>query len=188
MNGGESSEKGISRVVWITGYSGAGKSTMTRDLASRLRGMGYCTVVMDADDLKKVYQVQGYRDSRSSRIEWALRTARLCKYIADQGMIVVRPTIQLFREVFEWNRKNQPGYREILLDTSIEKLRSNDVNGLYSQFERGEEEGVFGIDLEADVPTQPHWKGDYRFASRPELVLEEVQQLILRAGVGDLNE
>ena len=181
----EGSKNGVSRVVWITGYSGAGKSTMTRHLATRLRGLGHCTVIMDADDLKEVYQVEGYRNSRAMRIEWALRTARLCKYIAEQGVIVLRPTIQLFHEVLEWNRANQPNYREVWLDTSIEKLRSNDVTGLYSKWERGEEQGVFGVDLEADLPHKPHWKGDYRFANDPDTALETVTELVVNPIPGD---
>jgi adenylylsulfate kinase len=107
-------EKG--RVFWITGLSGAGKSTFASELARRLRETDNFIVVLDGDELREVFgssAASAENHGRLRRIALARQYAHLCRIISNQGATVVIATISLFREIHSWNRENLPGYFEI---------------------------------------------------------------------------
>ena len=137
------------RVFWITGLSGAGKTTVGRELCGRLRAAG-CTVTwLDGDDLRSAI-AEDLGHSARDRRRSAMRNARLCRLLADQGADVVCATISLFHEVQRWNRENIPGYREIYLRVPIEELRRRNSKGIYSH-----NSDVVGIDVQAEIPAAP---------------------------------
>src|ERR1700693_477985 len=138
------------RVFWITGLSGAGKTTVGRELSVRLRLAGYPVIFLDGDALRaEIAEDLGH--SANERRRSAMRNARLCRLLAAQGADVVCSTISLFHEVQRWNRKNIPGYREIYLRVPMDELRRRDSKGLYGNGERK----VVGIDLPAQLPEMP---------------------------------
>ncbi len=117
------------RVVWITGLSGAGKSTVSAHLRPHLLRADPKTIFLDGDDLRAVMaaaSVDGADHGRAQRLELAQRYARLCRLLALQDFTVVIATISLFREVHEWNRNNLPGYVEVYLKVPVEELRRRD--------------------------------------------------------------
>ncbi len=142
------------RVFWITGLSGAGKTTVGRELWSRLRAAGRPVIFLDGDVLRAVIAEDlGHRsvDRRRS----AMRNARLCRLLAGQGTDVVCATISLFHEVQRWNRGHIPGYREIYLRVPIDELRRRDSKGIYARAQRGDARDVVGIDVAAETPEAP---------------------------------
>jgi glutamine kinase len=142
------------RVFWITGLSGAGKTTVGRELWSRLRAAGRPVIFLDGDVLRAVIAEDlGHRsvDRRRS----AMRNARLCRLLARQGTDVVCATISLFHEVQRWNRGQIPGYREIYLRVPIDELRRRDSKGIYARAQRGDARDVVGIDVAAETPEAP---------------------------------
>src|SRR6266404_144656 len=101
-------------VYWITGLSGAGKTTVGRELWRRLRAAGRSVILLDGDALREVI-TEDLGHSTGDRRNSAMRNARLCRMLSSQGADVVCPTISLFHEVQRWNRENIPGYCEIYL-------------------------------------------------------------------------
>src|SRR5580698_6756198 len=136
------------RVYWITGLSGAGKTTIGRLLWDRLRAAGRPAIFLDGDALREVI-AEDLGHSRESRRRSAMRNARLCRMLSAQGTDVVCPTISLFHEIQVWNRRNIPGYCEIYLRVPMEELRRRDAKGLYAAADRGELRDVVGLDVPA---------------------------------------
>ena len=142
------------RVFWITGLSGAGKTTVGRELSSRLRAAGHPVVFLDGDALRAVI-AEDLGHSAGHRRRSAMRNARLCRLLSAQGADVVCATISLFHEVQHWNRENIPGYREIYLRVPIDELRRRDSKGIYAGAERGDARDVVGLDVPAEAPESP---------------------------------
>jgi adenylylsulfate kinase-like enzyme len=142
------------RVFWITGLSGAGKTTVGRQLSARLRAAGRAVIFLDGDALRAVVaQDLGY--SESNRRRSAMRNARLCRLLAEQGSDVICATISLFHEVQRWNRENIRDYCEIYLRVPIDELRRRDSKGIYAAAQRGEARDVVGLDVPAETPEAP---------------------------------
>jgi glutamine kinase len=147
-------QRGLGRVFWITGLSGSGKTTLGRELCKRLRADGGQVTFLDGDQLREVI-AEDLGHSTSDRRESAMRNARLCRLLAQQGGNVVCATISLFHEVQRWNRANISEYYEIYLHVPMEELRRRDTKGIYSRAERGDLTDVVGVDLPAETPEAP---------------------------------
>lgn len=142
------------KVFWITGLSGAGKTTVGRLLCGLLRTRSPSVIFLDGDILREVFG-NDLGHSQADRLQSAMRNSRMCKMLSDQGVDVVCATISLFRECQEWNRANIPGYCEIYLRVPMEVLVKRDQKQLYSRALRGEMKDVMGIDLPLQEPQQP---------------------------------
>jgi adenylylsulfate kinase-like enzyme len=147
-------EASSGRVFWITGLSGAGKTTVGQELWARLRAAGRPVIFLDGDALRVVIAEDlGYNEG--SRRRSAMRNARLCRLLAEQGTDVVCATISLFHDVQRWNRKNIPGYHEIYLRVPIDELWRRDSKGIYAGAQRGDARDVVGLDVPAEAPEAP---------------------------------
>jgi len=148
------------QVIWITGLSGAGKTTLARETASLLLDAGNGVVILDGDELREVFGAVAENQQnhgRQVRLALAMQYAHLCRVIAAQGLIVVISTISLFREVHTWNRANLPNYFEVYLKVPLEVLRSRDPKGIYKRFDAGNLKDVAGLDLLIDEPYSADW-------------------------------
>jgi len=149
---------GKGKVFWITGLSGAGKTTLALELVKRLRSEGFPVIFLDGDELREVFGAASFNKKnhgREGRLALAMQYAHLCRVLAGQGFTVVIATISLFREVHQWNRQNLPGYFEIYLKVPIKELRRRDSKGIYKKFDAGEIQNVAGLDLQVDEPEKP---------------------------------
>lgn len=152
MTSSSSAEAATGRVIWITGLSGAGKTTLARALAQHLPG----AVLLDGDDLRAVLDMSHKAFDRESRLGLAMIYARLCRLLAEQGHVVIIATISLFHEVHEWNRLHLPNYLEVFLDASEAVRRERDPKGLYAASDQGRAGGMAGLDAVVDLPEASH--------------------------------
>ena len=142
-------------VIWITGLSGVGKSTISSRVAEIIRARGGNCILLDGDAIRQAFpQVQSGHD-RENRLINARRNSGLAKLLADQGHIVIFATMSLFAEVQAWNRENFPAYLEVFVDVPMDVLKARDADGLYAKAEQGLVENVVGVHLDYDVPKRP---------------------------------
>ena len=126
-----------SNLYWITGLSGAGKTTIGTLLYSHLKKNKDNVIFLDGDALRKIFGVTD-KYSISERKILAMSYSRLCKYFVEQNIDVVIATISMFHEVREWNCKNIENYNEIYIKVPIQTLINRDQKKLYVQsFARG---------------------------------------------------
>ena len=141
-------------LYWLTGLSGAGKSTIGRELYGLIRRKKPNVILLDGDILREVFgETQNY--TSAARLELATQYCRLCKMLTDQGIDVICATISLFPECWSWNREHIPYYCEIYIRVSMDILIKRDQKQLYSRGIRGEIDHVMGVDIPHKEPETP---------------------------------
>ncbi len=168
-------------VIWITGLSGAGKSVVARRVVGLLRPRMTHTVLLDGDDVRRLMGGDLKHD-RDDRLANAYRIARLSQYLSHQGIHVICATMSLFRECHAWNRQNMRRYFEVYLRVPMHVLVERDPKGLYARAQRGEIQGVVGLDLPFEEPLRPDLRIDN---AEPRTEFGDIAETILRvAGLG----
>lgn len=171
------------RVFWITGLSGAGKTTIGERLSRRLREAGRPVIFLDGDKLRTaIAEDLGHpvEDRRRS----AMRNGRLCRLLSQQGTDIVCATISMFHEVQRWNRKYIPGYFEIYLRVPMTEIERRDAKGIYARARRHEIANVVGIDIAVEEPESPDLVLDNHGTLDPDAAVDLIWRRFV-AGDGD---
>jgi adenylylsulfate kinase-like enzyme/2-polyprenyl-3-methyl-5-hydroxy-6-metoxy-1,4-benzoquinol methylase len=115
-------------VIWITGYSGAGKTTVGRKVERQFRQHGLPTVFLDGDDLRRIFSRKwGY--GRADRLELAKVYLRLCSHLASQQITVIISAIAMYADVYEWVVANIPRSLQVYLRVPEEERLRRDSAG-----------------------------------------------------------
>lgn len=120
-------------VIWITGFSGAGKTTVGRKVQALLQESGVRSVFLDGDDLRSIFGGKwGYE--RADRIELAHAYFRLCNTLAAQGVTVVISAVAMYREIYDWVRTNVDRSVQVYLNVPEQERRARDkaTKNIYS--------------------------------------------------------
>jgi adenylylsulfate kinase-like enzyme/ubiquinone/menaquinone biosynthesis C-methylase UbiE len=119
------------KLVWITGLSGAGKTTLAHEVYLAMKTNNLATVFIDGDDFRYIFDNDlGY--SSEDRVKNAFRIAKTCRFLTDQNIDVVCATISLFQEIHDFNRKYVKNYFEIYIHCDFDELTRRDQKQLYS--------------------------------------------------------
>ena len=166
----------MSKVIWITGLSGSGKTTIATLVTDSIKQSGSPVIMLDGDILRECFGIKS-KNNREERLEIAFTYSRLCRMISSQGVTVVIATIALFKEVHCWNRANLKNYYEIFIDTPIEELIKRDPKNIYKRALSGKIKNVAGLDLEVDLPKNPdiHFKFDKKIS--PQNMKDQILKL-----------
>ena len=143
----------MAKVYWITGLSGAGKTTVGKRLFDLIKEKQNNIVRLDGDILRDVFQNQDY--TYEGRKALGFKYSRLCKMLADQGIDVIICTIAMYDDVRKWNRDNIEEYVEIYLEVDMEELIRRDQKGIYSRALKEEEKNVSGMNMKTELPKNP---------------------------------
>ncbi|MBV9655655.1 MAG: adenylyl-sulfate kinase, partial [Acetobacteraceae bacterium] len=143
-------------VLWFTGFSGAGKSTVANLVEKRLLALGKHTILLDGDNVRHgLNRDLGF--SEADRVENIRRVAEVAKLFVEAGLIVLVSFISPYRaeRMLARERVEEGEFIEVFVDTPIEECRRRDPKGLYVKADRGEIRNFTGIDAPYEVPENP---------------------------------
>jgi len=143
-------------LVWFTGLSGSGKSTIANLVEKRLHALGIRTYLLDGDNVRHgLNRDLGFTDA--DRVENIRRVAEVGRLMADAGLVVLASFISPFRAERRLARDlMEPGeFCEVFVDAPLEVAESRDPKGLYAKARRGELPNFTGIDSPYEAPEHP---------------------------------
>jgi bifunctional enzyme CysN/CysC len=148
-------------ILWFTGLSGAGKSTIANLVEKKLFALGRHTVLLDGDNLRHgLNRDLGF--TQADRVENIRRVAEVAKLMADAGLIVLTAFISPFRQERDMARSlAQPGeFFEIFVDAPLAIAERRDAKGLYKKARAGELKNFTGVDSPYEAPEAPEIRID----------------------------
>ncbi|WP_448581362.1 sulfate adenylyltransferase subunit CysN [Thermaurantiacus sp.] len=166
-------------VLWFTGLSGSGKSTIANLVEKRLHRMNRHTFLLDGDNVRHgLNRDLGFTEA--DRIENIRRVGEVARLMADAGLIVITAFISPFRAEREMVRAMLPPgeFLEIFIDTPLEVAEARDVKGLYAKARRGELSNFTGIDSPYEPPEAPEIRIDTTAVSPEEAARLIVERLL----------
>jgi len=163
-------------ILWFTGLSGAGKSTIANIVEKRLHGRGNHTVILDGDNVRHgLNRDLGFTEA--DRVENVRRVSEVSKLMVDAGLITLSCFISPFRSERKMARERveDDEFVEVFVDTPIEVAEARDAKGLYKKARAGEIKNFTGIDSPYEVPLSPeiHLKMDGQSAEDAATVVLE---------------
>ncbi len=144
-------------MIWLVGLSGAGKTTLGRELALQWRAVEPNTAFLDGDELRLMFSRDDGLDpySLEGRRRNAERMTGLCELLDRQGINVVCCILSIFPDMREGNRRRFSRYFEIFMHAPLATLEERDVKGLYAAARSGNLANVVGIDIPFEPPRNP---------------------------------
>jgi len=142
-------------IVWLTGLSGSGKSTISKHMANILSSLGHNVYLLDGDDMRLGLSSDlGF--SLEDRRENIRRAAEVCKMLSKRNFLVIATFISPIEEDRLMAKDIiGEGFREIYIKASIEECKKRDPKGLYKKVELGEIKNFTGIDSIYEEPINP---------------------------------
>lgn len=165
------------RVLWFTGLSGSGKSTIANAVEKRLNLMNRHTFLLDGDNVRHgLNKDLGFTEA--DRIENIRRVGEVAKLMADAGLIVLTAFISPFRAERDMVRAMLPEgeFIEIFVDTPLEVAEARDVKGLYKKARSGALKNFTGVDSPYEPPEHPEIR-----VNTVEMTVDEAADAIIRA-------
>jgi bifunctional enzyme CysN/CysC len=169
-------------VLWFTGLSGSGKSTIANLVEKKLHRMNRHTFLLDGDNVRHgLNKDLGFTEA--DRIENIRRVGEVSKLMADAGLIVVTAFISPFRAEREMVRSMLPEgeFIEVFIDTPLEVAEARDVKGLYKKARSGVLKNFTGIDSPYEAPESPEIRID-----TTQMSPEEAASFIVDKLLGDI--
>nr|WP_230946246.1 sulfate adenylyltransferase subunit CysN [Burkholderia cepacia] len=168
------------RIVWLTGLSGAGKSTIANLVEKRLHALGKHTYLLDGDNVRHgLNRDLGFTEA--DRVENIRRVAEVARLMLDAGLITLVSFISPFRSEREMARAlaGPDEFVEVFVDTPLAVAEARDPKGLYQKARRGELKHFTGIDSPYEPPARPELRVD-TVAEPPDAAAERIVAYLLR--------
>jgi bifunctional enzyme CysN/CysC len=165
-------------VLWFTGYSGAGKSTIANLVEAELHRRGCHTYMLDGDNVRHgLNKDLGF--TQADRVENIRRVAEVAHLMTDAGLIVLVSFISPFRSERRMARElfDEGEFLEVFVDTPMEVAEERDPKGLYAKARRGELANFTGIDSPYEPPEHAEVRLDTTDLSAEECAVQVVQEL-----------
>ena len=157
------------RLIWFTGLSGSGKSSIANILEKKLQAMGRHTITLDGDNVRHgLNRDLGF--TKADRVENIRRVGETSKLMVDAGLICIASFISPFSSEREMvrNLMLEGEFVEVFVDTPLEVCEQRDVKGLYAKARTGELPNFTGISSPYDAPLNPEVRIDTTMVSAEE--------------------
>ena len=143
------------KVLWLTGLSGSGKSTIALHLERKLYNNGYFAQVLDGDNIRSGIN-KNLCFSADDRIENIRRISEIAKLYLHSGVITINSFISPTRSIRQMAKEiiGPDDFIEVFINTPLEVCEARDVKGLYKKARKGEIKGFTGIDAPYEAPLQ----------------------------------
>ena len=169
-------------VIWLVGLSGAGKTTIGREVYALIKKELPNTVFVDGDEVRDVfrhdnqdaYTIAGRR-LNSERI------SALCRWLDRQGINVVCSMLSIFEDHRQENRKAFSRYFEVYIDVTMDDLMTRDYKNLYHEAKEGLRPNVVGFDIPFVPPSNPDWV--VKSGNPPVEASKAAAEIVARSGV-----
>lgn len=176
-------------VLWFTGLSGSGKSTVAHELEKQLVDRGQAAYVLDGDNIRHgLNKDLGF--SEEDRVENLRRIAEVAKLISDCGIICISAFISPYKSVRQTARETigDEHFKEVFISTPLEECERRDVKGLYAKARAGIISGFTGIDDPFEPPERPDISVDTTNRELSDCVMQLVKWLRDRGVLGVQEE
>lgn len=176
-------------VLWFTGFSGSGKSTVANALEQRLAELKQHTYLLDGDNVRHgLNKDLGFSDD--DRIENIRRIGEVAKLFVDAGLIVVTAFISPFRSERQMVRElvEDNEFIEIHMNTPLDTCEQRDPKGLYKKARAGEIKHFTGIDSAYEAPIEPELELDSSVLGVDECVDSIIRLMIERNVLRQVNQ
>ena len=170
-------------VLWMTGLSGSGKSTIANALEKRLAEMNKHTILLDGDNIRhRLNKDLGFTDE--DRVENIRRVGEVSRLMTDAGLIVIAAFISPFQLERDMVRQmiEKDEFFEVFIDAPLSVVEKRDVKGLYAKARSGILKNFTGIDSEYEIPKNP----DIHIKSS-EISVEEAVDKIIKKIINSIN-
>ena len=164
-------------IIWITGISGSGKTTVATELKRKLKQRKVNVITVDGDIIREIFG-RNLNYDIESRVIQIKRIQKLSLFLQNQGLVVIVAALYSNRELLYWNRKYFKIYYEIYLKASIHLVRKRDVKNLYKKYDEGLEKNIVGIDIPWHEPESFDLRIDMDQSPTLEEVIREILQKI----------
>lgn len=159
-------------IVWLTGLSGAGKTTIAEAILRIVKPRLPSLVLIDGDVVRDLFGAGLGFDEETRKLQIG-RIQRLAQLLDRQSIPVIVSALYSNPELMDWNRKNFSEYYEIYIDTPLETVMERDTKGLYSKMRAGESLNIVGIDIPWHIPKRPNMIVS-TVGTTPEFLAQEI--------------
>lgn len=160
-------------VLWFTGLSGSGKSTVSEKVYPILKDRGYRVEHLDGDVIRDIFPKTGFsKEDRNAHIR---RVGYLASRLQAHGVFVIGSFISPYQESREFVRNLCEDFVEIYISTPLEECERRDVKGLYEKARKGEITQFTGIDDPYEAPKNPELEID-----TTDISVDEAVQMVIR--------
>ena len=153
-------------LVFLTGLSGAGKTTIAKALLKKLQDEGHSAMILDGDEIRDIFKNNGF--DKEARIRHNQDVGKMAVYLQNHGIIPIVSLISPYAEARDYVRSISKDFTEVYVSTSIDECERRDVKGLYKKVRNGEIKDFTGI----------HDSAPYEIPKNPEITID-TEKLIL---------
>lgn len=147
-------------ILWFTGLSGSGKTTIAKKIIEKLNQEGHSVMLLDGDEIRDIFKNNGF--DKESRLRHINDVAKMAVYLQKQGIIPIVSLISPYQEARDNARKLTNDFTEIYVDTPLSVCEERDVKGLYKKARAGEIKDFTGI----------HPSAPYEIPRNPEILID----------------